>query len=249
MQNILPAALHKMDAVNRARRLTGRNDDIDRGQTDPMPSKLPASTHAADIGTASLRKHTLPVAIDSNGGSAMSTHQRSVEMETPTPPAVRSTASPPSAINAGNTFSNGSARASGNGNSSTADNVSSSISNISTGTGIRNSGGPRRRIFSVSGSLVFRADFDGGNLAGARLHTAPRSPSDIPLYELSVAPDCQGTKCEAPYKLWYHFCIQGGQAGRTIRMRIVDLHPICKVYNRDMRPLVRVVQHSPTWER
>eukprot|EP01138_Halocafeteria_seosinensis_P004023 gb/GECG01004114.1/.p1 GENE.gb/GECG01004114.1/~~gb/GECG01004114.1/.p1 ORF type:complete len:1007 (+),score=96.04 gb/GECG01004114.1/:1-3021(+) len=128
-------------------------------------------------------------------------------------------------------------------------NNSSSISGIATGTGGRNSGGARRRIFTVSGSLIFRADFDGGNLGGARLHTSPRSPSDAPLYELSVAPDCQGTKYEAPYKLWYHFCVQGGQPGKTIRMRIVDLHPICKVYNRDMRPLVRIVQHSPTWER
>jgi len=37
--------------------------------------------------------------------------------------------------------------------------------------------------------------------------------------------------------------------GETVHMRIVDMNSVVKVYNGDLRPLVRVTSVSEHWER
>ena len=93
------------------------------------------------------------------------------------------------------------------------------------------------------GGLTFRADFDGGNLGMAT------AGAEAATFTLSPAPECAGTPAETPFRVWYHFAVGGGSPGRTIRMTMEGMHQIAKVYNTDLRPLVRVVCRSPTWER
>ncbi len=94
------------------------------------------------------------------------------------------------------------------------------------------------------GGLTFRANFDGGNLGSAKAGT------ESGTFQCTVAPDCQGhSEFETPYRLWYHFAVAGGTAGRTIRVNISGINHIAKVYNTDMRPLVRVLSRSSKWER
>jgi hypothetical protein len=120
-------------------------------------------------------------------------------------------------------------------------------------------------VFHVK-RLTFRSDFDGGNLAGAR--SALDSDGVTEIYELSVSPDCSGTfrcwrsglsrgdslrcagtRAETEYRMWYHFRIEGGRPGMRIRVAIADLNPMVKVYSSDLRPVVRVPELSPSWER
>ena len=49
--------------------------------------------------------------------------------------------------------------------------------------------------------------------------------------------------------MWYFFSLQGGMHGETVHMRIVDMNSVVKVYNGDLRPLVRVTSTSEYWER
>ena len=62
-------------------------------------------------------------------------------------------------------------------------------------------------------------------------------------------PWCAGTKHSNQYKMWYFFSLQGGNVGETVHMRIVDMNSVVKVYNGDLRPLVRVTSVSEHWER
>ena len=94
------------------------------------------------------------------------------------------------------------------------------------------------------GGLTFRANFDGGNLGSAQ------SASESGSFQCTIAPDCQGHgEYETPYRLWYHFAVSGGTAGRTIRVNISGMNHIAKIYNTDLRPLVRVLGRSTKWER
>lgn len=61
-------------------------------------------------------------------------------------------------------------------------------------------------------------------------------------------PPPAGTKYENRYRLWYFFKVCGGTAGRTVRFRINNMNEIAKVYNQDLRPLVRLAGMS-MWER
>lgn len=49
--------------------------------------------------------------------------------------------------------------------------------------------------------------------------------------------------------MWYYFAITGGVANETIHCRITDMNSVAKVYNQDLRPLVRVPALSKSWER
>ncbi len=57
-----------------------------------------------------------------------------------------------------------------------------------------------------------------------------------------------GTPFENRYRLWYYFAVLGGDVGRTVRLQLSNLNEIAKVYNHDLRPLVRLYSES-TWER
>lgn len=93
------------------------------------------------------------------------------------------------------------------------------------------------------GNLTFRADFDGGNLGSAVAGV------EAGTFTVAPAPECAGTPAEVPFRVWYHFAVSGGSPGRTIRVTIEGMHQISKVYNTDLRPLVRVVERSADWER
>jgi hypothetical protein len=94
------------------------------------------------------------------------------------------------------------------------------------------------------GSIAFRANFDGGNLGSAK------SGAESGTFQCSLASDCAAHPgFETPYRLWYHFAVDGGTAGRTIRVNISGINHIAKIYNTDLRPLVRVVSRSGAWER
>ena len=49
--------------------------------------------------------------------------------------------------------------------------------------------------------------------------------------------------------MWYYFSVSGAKAGEKIVVRIMNLNPAAKIYNRDLRPLVRVPTRSSRWER
>ena len=49
--------------------------------------------------------------------------------------------------------------------------------------------------------------------------------------------------------MWYCFSLEGGYIGETVHMRITELNSVVKVYNGDLRPLVRIPSISNQWER
>jgi hypothetical protein len=98
----------------------------------------------------------------------------------------------------------------------------------------------RKPTFKLD-SLTFSGDFDSGRLGSVRKN------GDV--YEVSLPNDCEELHIKNEYRVWYFFSISGGTPGSTIICKIMNLHQIAKVYNTDLRPLVRVCSKSPVWER
>ena len=48
--------------------------------------------------------------------------------------------------------------------------------------------------------------------------------------------------------MWYMFAVLHGDVGRTVRLQLTNLNEIVKVYNNDLRPLVKLFSES-AWER
>ena len=93
------------------------------------------------------------------------------------------------------------------------------------------------------GGLAFSGAFDSGRLGRVRC-------VEPDCFEVTLLADGEEDGVAAnDYRVWYFFSVAGGAPGRTVRITIANLNVIAKVYNRDLRPLVRVLARSPTWER
>lgn len=89
------------------------------------------------------------------------------------------------------------------------------------------------------GRFTFRSDFDSGNLAGvdvAYMADPGRGPGQsatdlgdglhgppgtAPLFQLYVSADCQGTRQQNKYRMWYFFSLSGHTKGETLYFRIM----------------------------
>lgn len=115
------------------------------------------------------------------------------------------------------------------------------------------------------GGLLFFSKFDGGNLAsvekvdrgegggsGENNSSAPQQQIflGVPDFEFNVrtAPDCAGTEHENGNRSWFHFGVRGYQAGKLIRINIVNMNRQGKLYGQGMSPMVMTTPKCK-WER
>ena len=94
------------------------------------------------------------------------------------------------------------------------------------------------------GDLVFRADFDGGNLA-----KVARARDNC--YHVWTRPDCDGTPHETRHRTWFHFSVEGDGArrGETVTFTIMNLNKQGKLFNNGFRPVYRTHPAMKAYER
>eukprot|EP01062_Namystynia_karyoxenos_P014993 TRINITY_DN15432_c0_g1_i1.p1 TRINITY_DN15432_c0_g1~~TRINITY_DN15432_c0_g1_i1.p1 ORF type:complete len:677 (+),score=244.25 TRINITY_DN15432_c0_g1_i1:75-2105(+) len=89
--------------------------------------------------------------------------------------------------------------------------------------------------------------------AAARAPAGGGSPVDDSkceeVFELWIAPDCAGSKYETNNRSWFYFAVEGGKCGQAVTFRIMNSNPHQKLYDLDMRPVVRCLPSAPEWIR
>ena len=113
----------------------------------------------------------------------------------------------------------------------------------------------RRIGHADCGGLTFLADFDSGNLG----HVEERSGEavwciDVELtadnsFILWTRADCEGTRHQARSRTWFYFAVQGASPGCTLHFEVRGMNPQMKLFQHDMRPVVRSLPSKPEWQR
>jgi hypothetical protein len=92
------------------------------------------------------------------------------------------------------------------------------------------------------GGLVFNAGFDSGNLGSVSAVDGGAANS----FELRLSPDCARTPFETTHRAWFHFSVAGAAAGTTVRMTIMNMAKLYKLFGRGgMQPWVRRASAHP----
>eukprot|EP01064_Diplonema_japonicum_P033192 TRINITY_DN6485_c0_g2_i1.p1 TRINITY_DN6485_c0_g2~~TRINITY_DN6485_c0_g2_i1.p1 ORF type:complete len:534 (+),score=84.34 TRINITY_DN6485_c0_g2_i1:57-1604(+) len=125
-----------------------------------------------------------------------------------------------------------------------------------------------------SGGLSFSSDFDSGNCwkvyhrkgdpqepiqeniyvdefkpnEEAIEAREPNSCFTLDIYEVWVASDCQETEFETKARSWFHFKVEGGEPGKTVWFKIMNVNPHEKLYDMGMRAVWRPDGNEDGWE-
>eukprot|EP00755_Sulcionema_specki_P023920 Sspe_Gene.80065::Locus_50368_Transcript_2_2_Confidence_0.667_Length_646::g.80065::m.80065 len=91
--------------------------------------------------------------------------------------------------------------------------------------------------------LTFFSNFDSGNLGHVESTEGASN-----AFTVWVSPDCAGTQFENLNRTWFYFGIRGGFRGREILLHLRNLSPQNKLYEFDMRPVVKVGEDG-SWAR